>query len=147
MVCHNESFQRQPLGFESHAVISGTSPWHTPTMSRPKNLYLQKGGKEGSDELGDWNWHIYTTDTVYKIDNEWESTVLHRDPYSVLCGDIDGKEIQNRGNICIQSWITAACQELTQHCKATILQYIFLKASISADRMNHRPMFYNFYCI
>ena len=23
----------------------------------------------GWDELGDWDWHIYTTDTMYKIDN------------------------------------------------------------------------------
>ena len=21
------------------------------------------------DELGDWDWHIYTIDTVYEIDN------------------------------------------------------------------------------
>ena len=21
------------------------------------------------DELGDWDWHIYTTDAVYKTDN------------------------------------------------------------------------------
>ena len=25
-----------------------------------------KGGK-GVDELGDWDWHIYTIDTMYKI--------------------------------------------------------------------------------
>ena len=29
-----------------------------------------KGDKGGAwDELGDWDWHIYTTDTMYKIDN------------------------------------------------------------------------------
>ena len=27
------------------------------------------------DELGDWDWHIYTIDTMYKIDNQWEPTV------------------------------------------------------------------------
>ena len=28
-----------------------------------------KGGVGGWDELGDWNWHIYTIDSMYKIDN------------------------------------------------------------------------------
>ena len=28
-----------------------------------------KGGGGGWDELGDWDWHIYTIDTMYKIDN------------------------------------------------------------------------------
>ena len=27
------------------------------------------GGKGWWDELGDWDWRIYTTDTMYKIDN------------------------------------------------------------------------------
>ena len=26
-----------------------------------------KGGKGGWDELGDWDWHICTIDTMYKI--------------------------------------------------------------------------------
>ena len=25
--------------------------------------------EKGWDELGDWDWHIYTIDTAYKIDN------------------------------------------------------------------------------
>ena len=29
----------------------------------------QTYGKDGWDELGDWDWHVYTTDTMYKIDN------------------------------------------------------------------------------
>ena len=28
-----------------------------------------KGERGGRDELGDWDWHIYTIDTTYKIDN------------------------------------------------------------------------------
>ena len=28
-----------------------------------------KGEREEWEELGDWDWHIYTTDTMYKIDN------------------------------------------------------------------------------
>ena len=32
-----------------------------------------KEGKGGWDELGDWDWHVYTT--TDKTDNSWESTV------------------------------------------------------------------------
>ena len=28
-----------------------------------------KEAEKGWDELRDWVWHIYTTDTVYKMDN------------------------------------------------------------------------------
>ena len=34
-----------------------------------------KGGEEEREELVDWDWHICTIDTMYKIDNEWEPTV------------------------------------------------------------------------
>ena len=30
---------------------------------------------------------------MYKIDNKWDSTTQHRELYSVLCGDLNGKEI------------------------------------------------------
>ena len=46
-------------------------------------------------------WHTYTADTMYKIDDRWEPTVQLEEPYSVLCGDLTGKEIQKRGDICI----------------------------------------------
>ena len=26
-----------------------------------------QGGEEGLDELEDWDWHVYTIDTVYKV--------------------------------------------------------------------------------
>jgi len=32
-------------------------------------MYGYQGGKEGWDELEDWDGHIYTIDTMYKIDN------------------------------------------------------------------------------
>ena len=28
-----------------------------------------KGEREMRDELGDWDWHIFTIDTMYKLDN------------------------------------------------------------------------------
>ena len=27
----------------------------------------------------DWYWHIYTTDTMYMIDNQWKPTVSHKE--------------------------------------------------------------------
>ena len=33
----------------------------------------ERGGQW--EEFGDWNWHIYTIVTMYKIDNKWEHTV------------------------------------------------------------------------
>ena len=41
----------------------------------------------------------------------------------MFCGDLNGKEIQGRGDICIHMADLLCCTaELTQHCKATILQ-------------------------
>ena len=44
---------------------------------RPREeMYGHQGGKgrEG-DESGDWDWHAYTIDAMYKIDNWWECTL------------------------------------------------------------------------
>ena len=30
-------------------------------------MYEYQGKKGVWDELGDWNWHVYTIDTMYKI--------------------------------------------------------------------------------
>ena len=41
-----------------------------------ENKYMDTKGERGEwDELGHWDWHIYTIDTMYKIDNKWEPTV------------------------------------------------------------------------
>ena len=38
-----------------------------------ENKCMDTKGEGEWDELGDWDWHIYTT--MYKIDNKWEPTV------------------------------------------------------------------------
>ena len=40
----------------------------------------------------------------------------------MLCGDLSGKEIQKRRDICVQLFHFAIEQKLMQHCKATLLQ-------------------------
>ena len=38
-------------------------------------------------------------DAMYKIDYEQVPSEEHRELYSVLCDDLNGREIQNRGDI------------------------------------------------
>ena len=60
-------------------------------------------GERGCDELGDREWHIYTIDTMHKIDNQWEPAVQLRELCSVLCSDPDGEEIQERGDVYVHA--------------------------------------------
>ena len=51
-------------------------------------------------ELGDWDRHIYTMDTICrKMTNE--NLLYSTGDYPALPGDLNGKEIQNRGEICV----------------------------------------------
>ena len=79
--------------------------------------------------MGDWDWHICTLDTMYKIDNKWENTVYSREVHSVLYGELNGKEIQKREEIYIYIYVQliyfAGQHKLTWRCKATIVQYMF----------------------
>ena len=54
--------------------------------------------------MGEWEWLIYTP--MYKIDNNkidnyWEPDVEYKELYSMLCANLNGKEIPQRGDICI----------------------------------------------
>ena len=42
---------------------------------------------------------IQIIETMHKIDNQREPDIQHRELYSALCGDLNGKKIQNRGDI------------------------------------------------
>ena len=39
------------------------------TLIENKHMDTKMGKGMEWDELGDWDWHIYTTDAVYKTDN------------------------------------------------------------------------------
>ena len=55
-------------------------------------MYGYQGGKKGGwDELGSGGWHIYSTDATYKTDNSIEPAAQHRELYSTLCADLNGK--------------------------------------------------------
>ena len=52
-----------------------------------------------------------------------ESEGMHRELYSVLCGDLNGKEIQKGGDVCIYGADSLCCAaETSKHRKATILK-------------------------
>ena len=79
-----------------------------------------KAGRIGIDTL-----HydtIYKIGTMYKRGNYQEHTVQHRELYLMHCGDLNGKEIQKGGDICIHIADSIYCTVETQHCKPTILQ-------------------------
>ena len=54
-------------------------------------------GTRGWAGLGDWDQHPYTT--VYTIDKKNQLRRTKSARYSVLCGDLNGKEIQRRGGM------------------------------------------------
>ena len=65
-------------------------------------MYGHQGGIGGGwGELGDWDWHTYTIDTIYKRDNSRviQFPVYVRELFSVLNGDLNEKEIQKYGGI------------------------------------------------
>ena len=49
--------------------------------------------------LPDWYWHVHTSDTVYKVENQGKPTVQLRELYLVLCCDLNGKEIFKKEGI------------------------------------------------
>ena len=49
-------------------------------------MYGHQGGKQGEgDELGDWDWHLYTLDAMY----------------SFISADLSQKEAQKGVGVCI----------------------------------------------
>ena len=50
------------------------------SQTQKANLWLPKG-KQGRDKLGVWDLNIHTT--IYKIDNQQEPTVKHRELYAI----------------------------------------------------------------
>ena len=90
--CHIECSQWEKQISYINSYMWNLEKWYRWSYLQNRNTDIDvenkcvaiKGGKEGRDELGDWDWHIYTIDTVYKIDNYWEPTVQRRGLYSEL---------------------------------------------------------------
>ena len=97
-----------------------------PQRSFLRNRLIQKciwGG--GWDEMGYWDWPIYTTDTIYKRDNNNLFNRLYSTENATQCSAVTqiGRKLQKEG-ICVNAWLIhfAVQQKLTQHCIAIQLQ-------------------------
>ena len=85
---------------EEWYVVSLFSPWvmsgkwyrRSYLQNRDRDTVVEskyidnKRAKEGWDVL-ELGWHIYTIDAMYKIDNQWELAVYHRELQPMLWGD------------------------------------------------------------
>ena len=108
-----------------NAYLWGWGRWYRSYLQSWNKTHRGKeqtfGHRDGEgrwNELGDWGWHIYTTDTLYKIDGLpwWFRWLKKKNPacnagdpasitngkllcslgssiYLVLCGDLNRKEI------------------------------------------------------
>ena len=56
----------------------------------------EEGDRDG---LGGWGCHAHTA--MYRIDDSREPALWYRELYSILSGDLNTKEVQGRGDICI----------------------------------------------
>ena len=72
--CHTE-WAKSERKRQNNAYMWNSGKWHRWTSLQSRNrvadienkFMVNKRGREGWDELGNWDWHIHTT--VYKIDN------------------------------------------------------------------------------
>lgn len=62
-----------------------------------------------SSWLNERSMYIYTTDTMYKMDKWWESTVQLRELCSVLWGGLTRKGMQTRGDVFIHTSGSMCC--------------------------------------
>ena len=77
--CHTEwnKSEREKQILYNIAYTWNLEKWYgwTYLQSRNRDTDIEnkwmdtKGEREGWEELGAWDWHIYTIDTMYKIDN------------------------------------------------------------------------------
>ena len=74
---------------------------------------------------------MYNINTVYKIDNLSEDTAQHREPYSKLFGELNGKEIQKGGDVCICMADSLCCTAETNIVKQLFSNKIFRKEEMS----------------
>ena len=94
------------------------------------DMHTAGEGRGGWDELGDWDWHLYTT--MRKTDSQLEPVVQHRELSSVLCDDLEGQKGEaGRGRrlkwkgiyVYLYLIYVGVWQKPTQHHKAIILQF------------------------
>ena len=61
---------------------------------REQTYGYQEGRAASRDRLGALDWHVHTA--IFRIDKQQGPTMQHRDHCSVLCDDLNGKQIWQR---------------------------------------------------
>ena len=74
---------------------------------------MDMGREEERVMFGKSNMETYIT--IYKIDSQWEFAVWLRKLKLGLCINLDEREVQNRGDICIP--MADSCGGLTENSK------------------------------
>lgn len=131
--CHRVKLsQKNKYRILTH-MLCNLEKWYRWPYLQSRNRDTDAGNKcmdtkvEGGRKLGEWDWHTYTYDwytyQYYVQDRSWwEHSAQHRELYSALCSDVNGKGVQKgRVYIHIQLIHCAVHWKLTQHCKATML--------------------------
>ena len=104
------------------------------TQTQKMDMWTQEsGGWWWWSELGDEDWHTYTT--MCNTASQWEAADWHRELSLVLCDYLEGwngaegseREVQEKGDTCIvyvyiQLIHFTVQQKITQHCRAITLQ-------------------------
>ena len=75
--CHTEWSKSEKNKYHILTHMWNLEKWYRSSylQSRNRNTEVEnkctdtKGERGGWEELGDWDWHIYTIDAMYKIDN------------------------------------------------------------------------------
>ena len=62
---------------------------------------------KGRDSQGVWDGHGHTA--IFKMDNQQERTVYHRELCSMLCGSLDGRGVWGRIDTCICTAESLCC--------------------------------------
>ena len=58
-----------------------------------ENEPMVAGGEDaGRDSQGVWDGHVYTA--IFKMDNQQGPTVQHRELFSILCNNLNGKRFE-----------------------------------------------------
>ena len=57
------------FGIQKNVIVDLTCKEELETQKQRTNVWIPRAKGVGWQELGDWARHIYTIDTMYKIDN------------------------------------------------------------------------------
>ena len=94
-----------------------------------------RAGKKGWDELGDWDGHAYTTDTIREIDNK---NLLYSTGDSTQCSAVPccgAKSLQLYSTLCDLMDCSLSCSSVHGILQARILEWIAISSSRGSSQL------------